>query len=297
MVQSFFKKIKRAATAFAIRHIFKYIPDKLYLEIRYYLRVKTKLNLKNPVTFGDKINWLKLYDRNPLYTQLADKYAVRKYVAKKIGEEYLLPLLGVWDSADAIDYSKLPNQFVLKCTHDYGSIEIIKDKKTSNLHAVNHRLEWKLKRDFYVINREWAYKNIPPRIVAEPYIEDNAGQLDDYKCFCFDGKVRLISVDYDRFHGHKKNLYTPDWQYIPAVYSYPTDPEHVIPAPKALKKMIALAEKLSEGIPHVRADFYLLGERIIFGELTFYTAAGFYKFQPESFGKTMGNYINLPTIN
>ncbi len=271
------------------------MPDDVYLRKLFESRLGEKLHLEDPITFNEKLQWLKLYDRNPEYTTMVDKYAAKKWVADRIGEEYIIPTLGVWKHFDDIDFDTLPNQFVLKCTHDSGGLVIVKDKSKLDKRSAKKKLEKSLKRNFYWVGREWPYKNVPPRIIAEKYMTDESGiELKDYKIFNFNGEPKLIQVDYDRFVEHKRNLYTTDWQYIEAAINYPTDPNHQINRPKQLEKMLDLARKLSDGIPHVRTDFYCIDDRIYFGELTFYHASGFAWFKPESFNQEMGEWLKLP---
>lgn len=277
------------------QELLNFLPDRTYLKLIYRRRMGGRLNLTSPQTFNEKLQWLKLYDRNPEYTTMVDKYAAKKWVANRIGEEYIIPTLGVWEHFDDIDFDTLPNQFVLKCTHDSGGLVIVKDKSKLDKKFAKQKIEHCLKRNYYWAGREWPYKNVPPRIIAEKYMTDESGiELKDYKIFNFEGEPKLIEVDYDCFVEHKRNLYTTDWQYIEAAIQYPTDPNHQIDRPKQLEKMLELARKLSEGIPHVRTDFYCIDDRIYLGELTFYHGSGFEKFDPESLGEEMGKWLKLP---
>lgn len=280
-----------------IKHeLYKWIPTKLFIKLQYRHVVKKKLNLRNPQTFNEKLQWLKLYDRNPLYTTLVDKYAVREYIKEKIGEEYLIPLIGgPWKSVNEIPFDTLPNQFVLKTTHDSGGIVICKDKAVFDIDAAKCKLKWSLQRKYFYSSREWPYKNVQPQIIAEKYMVDESGtELKDYKIFNFQGKAKLIQVDYNRFVDHKRNLYTPEWEYLDVMLQYPNDSQHKIEKPKSLGKMLELAELLSEGIPHVRTDFYSIGEKIYFGELTFYHGSGFEKFDPPEWDRILGDWLVLP---
>lgn len=272
------------------------VSDKWYLEKLFFRATGCKLDLKNPRTFNEKLQWLKLYDRKPEYTQMVDKYEVKKLVAQKIGEEYIIPTLGVWEKFDRIDFDRLPQQFVLKCTHDSGSVIVVKDKSQFDRKAAKKKLDSALKRNFYYWGREWPYKNVKPRIIAEKYMTDESGtELKDYKIFNFDGKPEFIQVDYNRFVEHRRNLYSTDWKYMEKAIQYATDPSVQIQKPQKLDEMLDLAKKLSAGIPHVRTDFYSIdGGKIYFGELTFYHGSGFEKFDPEEFGVECGNMIKLP---
>lgn len=272
------------------------MPDEEYLRRMFRLKVGYDLNLEDPKTFNEKLQWLKIHDRRPEYTTMVDKYAVKKWVADRIGEQYVIPLLGVWDHFDDIDFDALPDQFVLKCTHDSGGLVIVKDKSSMDKKSAKKKLERCLKRNYYWVGREWPYKNVKPRIIAEKYMEDESStELKDYKVFNFDGEPKLIQVDYNRFAEHKRNLYTLDWEYIRAAIQYPTDPTHKIDRPKCLEQMLQLARTLSTGIPHVRTDFYCIDDKVYFGELTFHHGSGCEKFAPESLGEKMGDWIKLPT--
>lgn len=275
--------------------IIKCIPDSLWLKYIYRKTLKKPLNLKNPQTFNEKLQWLKLHDRNPLYTQMVDKYGVRMYIKEKIGEEYLIPLVGgPWNTFDDIDFTKLPDQFVLKCTHDSGSVVICTDKNTFDMNAAKKKLNRALKGNFYYGGREWPYKNVIPQIIAEKYMVDESGtELKDYKIFNFDGVPKIIEVDFDRFINHKRNLYTPEWKYMDVTIKYPTEPQRQIERPVCLEEMLELSAKLSEGIPCLRTDFYIVNEKIYFGELTFYHESGFAEFEPQEFEYEMGNWIKL----
>lgn len=294
-------KIKRK-----IRHVLLYflkkakicylfLPDKTYVKIQYRLICKKRLNLEAPVTFNEKIQWLKLYNRNPHYTNLVDKYYVRVWVKKIIGEQYLIPLLGIWNNVDEIPWGKLPDQFVLKCTHDSGGVVICRDKKKLDIDKAKQKLQKALKRNYYYITKEWPYKNVRPRIIGEKYMVDESGEeLKDYKCFCFDGRVEMIQVDFDRFICHRRNLYTPDWKFINESILYPNDPDRIIEKPEKLDEMLELASLLSKGVPHVRVDFYVIENDLYFGEMTFYHGSGFEKFSSEAMENRLGDFIQLP---
>lgn len=275
------------------------LSDEEWIKNKFLREYGREIDLENPQTFNEKLQWLKLYDHNPLYTTLVDKYAVREYVSDKIGEEYLIPLIGgPWNTADEIDFTSLPNEFVLKVTHDSGGVIICKDKRKFNTRKAKRILNRALKSNYYYRGREWPYKNVKPRIIAEKYmVDESQKELKDYKIFNFQGKPRVIEVDYDRFVNHKRNLYTTDWKYIDLMLQYPTDPQHKIERPKSLNRMLELAEILSKDMPHVRTDFYVIGEKIYFGEMTFYHGSGFEKFDPLEWNKTFGDWLVLPEKN
>lgn len=269
--------------------------DKTYLKMRYYAHFGVKLDLNNPRTFNEKLQWLKLYDRNPQYTQLVDKYKVKKFINEMIGSEYVIPLLGAWDTFDEIDFDLLPNQFVLKCTHDSGGIVICKDKDALDFNEAKRKLGRSLEQNFFYWGREWPYKDVKPRIIAEQYMVDESGtELKDYKVLCFNGTPRLIDVDYNRYVKHMRNLYTTDWKYIDAEIEYPTNKERQIERPEKLDEMLEIAAKLSKDIPFVRVDFYVINNQIYFGEMTFYHESGIGRFKPENFNYELGEMICLP---
>lgn len=276
--------------------VIRCIPDTIYLKCMYRIVTGKKLDFRYPKTFNEKLQWLKLHDRNPKYTKMVDKYEVRQYIKETIGEEYLIPLVGgPWERFDDIDFSKLPKQFVLKCTHDSGSVVICRDKNNFDIESVRKKFNRALKGNFFYGGREWPYKNVKPRIIAEKYMVDESGiELKDYKIFNFHGKAKIIEVDYDRFVEHKRNLYTTQWKYLEVEIQYPTNPQYKIDKPRQLEKMIDLAETLSKGIPYVRTDFYLIDDKILFGEITFYHESGFGKFTPIEFEEQMGKWIRLP---
>ena len=285
------KRLKRK-----ICHTFgHWMTDRLYLEWLYEVRMGAKLHLDHPETFNEKLNWLKLYDRRDEYTRMADKYEVRQYIAEQIGEEYLIPLLGVWESAEAIDINSLPEQFVLKCTHDSASVIICRDKSTFDWNAAKEKLSKSLGINYFYPSREWPYKNIKPRIIAEQYMVDESGtELKDYKIYNFGGKPELIQVDFGRFVHHERNLYDLDWNYIDEQIEYPKNPKVSIERPEHLELMLELAAKLSKEIPSVRTDFYSINGRIYFGEITFYQEAGFAHFSSEKYDRYLGSLIRLP---
>ena len=282
---------------FLEQHVFKYINDKTFIKLYYRFFTGDRLDLENPRTFNEKIQWMKLYNQRPEYTIMADKYLAKEYVGKKIGEQYIIPLLGVWDSPDEINFDELPNLFVLKCNHNSGlGMCICKDKSMLDIDKVKKELKKGLNENFFLHGREWVYKNIPRKIIAEEYMEDESGyELKDYRIFCFDGVPKMIAVDFDLFTtGHKRNLYTLDWKLIDAEIKYKSVPDKKIDKPKCLSEMLELARKLSEGIPHVRVDFYVINKNIYFGELTFYHASGLQEFRPKSLGVKLGNCLKLP---
>lgn len=276
--------------------VIRCIPDTIYIKFMYRIVTGKKLNLKHPKTFNEKLQWLKLHDRNPQYTKMVDKYEVRQYIKETIGEEYLIPLVGgPWKRFDDIDFAKLPEQFVLKCTHDSGSVVICKDKSKFDIESARIKFNRALKGNFFYGGREWPYKNVKPRIIAEKYMVDESGKnLNDYKIFNFNGIPKLIQVDFNRFENHHHNYYSPSWNFLDVYINDSNDPDIKIESPQNLDELLDLAKKLSHGIIHLRTDFYLMGNKIFFGELTFYHESGFGRFTPKEFGEQMGEWIRLP---
>ncbi|MEI6258811.1 MAG: ATP-grasp fold amidoligase family protein [Deltaproteobacteria bacterium] len=292
------KKIIKSPQWFLLQVIQKFnslFTDKIYVKVVFWLQVGKKLNLNDTQTFNEKLQWLKLYDRRPEYTKMVDKYKVKKHVASLIGEEYIIPTLGVWNKFEEIDFEKLPNQFVLKTTHDSGGVILCKDKSLLDINAAKLLIDRLLKRNFFYITREWPYKNVTPRVIAEKYMVDESGiELKDYKIFNFNGKAKIIQVDFGRFTEHERNIYTSNWDFIDAQIQYPNNPKHQIDRPKQLEKMLELAAILSKDLPHVRTDFYSVEDQIFFGELTFHHGSGHEKFTPESLNNDLGKCILLP---
>ncbi|MDO4940302.1 MAG: ATP-grasp fold amidoligase family protein [Erysipelotrichaceae bacterium] len=275
-------------------NILSIIPDKLYLQLKYFYRFHKFPNLKNPKTYNEKLQWLKLNDRNPIYTTMADKYEAKQYVSKIIGDKYIVPTYGVWDKFEDIDFDKLPNQFVLKCTHDSGGIVICKDKNKLDISKAKEKINKSLNTNYYYHSREWPYKNIKPRIIVEKYMEDESGALTDYKFFSFDGETKALYVATDRQSSEetKFDFYDDKFNHLDLVNSHPNSLKEN-KKPKQFEEMISLANKLSKGYPHIRVDFYEVNNEIYFGELTFYHMSGFQPFYPEKWDYTFGEWINL----
>ncbi len=271
----------------------RWMSDEQFLKKEYFLQMGKPLNLNDPKTFNEKLQWLKIHNRKPEYTTMVDKYAVKQYVADRIGEQYIIPTLGVWEHFDDIDFDNLPKQFVLKCTHDSGGIVICRDKSKLDKKTAKKKLEYYLKRKYYYIHREWPYKNVKPRIIAEKYMTNGDGEdLNDYKLMCFNGKVKTTFVCSDRFSkdGLKVTFYDTDWRRMPFERHYPASKTE-IDKPQTYEEMVILAEKLAFGIPFVRVDFYEINGNIYFGELTFFPGSGYEEFTPEEWDKTLGNWI------
>ena len=279
------------------KHYGGFIPDRPYLELMYRLKVGKKLHLDNPLTFNEKIQWMKLYDRKPEYTVMVDKVKAKDYVASKIGEEYIIPTLGVWADPEDIDFDSLPDQFVLKCNHNSGSLVICKDKSKLDVKKAKRILGKGLRENYFKGFREWAYKDVPRRILAEKYMVDESGtELKDYKMFCFNGKVYCTYVCSDRMSldGLHITFYDREWNKLPIRRaSHPVSKEG-IERPTNYGKMIRLAEELTKDIPFVRCDFYDISGSLYFGELTLYPAGGFERFSPNDWDLRFGEMISLP---
>lgn len=272
--------------------------DEKYIKMMFNARIGYPLNLDAPKTFNEKLQWLKLHDRNPLYSRLVDKYEVKKYVADLIGAQYIIPTIGVWERFEDIDFSDLPDQFVLKCTHDSGGLVICKDKAKLDYKAAKCKIEKAMKRNYYYHGREWPYRDVPRKIICEKYMEDQFTQeLRDYKLFCFGGVAKCYKVDFDRFVEHHANYYDMDNNMLtlgekicPPVF------EKKLELPETLSKMKKLAEILSKGIPFLRVDFYDINGHVYFGELTFFPASGFGEFLSPDWDDKLGQWLKLPDL-
>lgn len=277
--------------------ISRLLSDKQFLRLLFRARVGKRLDLENPTTFNEKIQWIKLYDRNPIYSDLVDKYKVREYVRRVIGTNYLIPLLGSWKSFDEIDFEKLPDKFVLKCNHDSGSVIVCKDQKHFDREKSRRILETSLKKNFYYTGREWAYKNVIPMIIAEEYLDNKGEDLPDYKFFCFNGKPEYILLCQERFsdEGLALDFYSSNWEWMDFLRPpYHPHAQKKAKKPETFDKMMHLAEKLSQGIPFVRVDFYSVDNQVYFGEMTLYPGDGFEPFEPEIWDRIFGDLLVLP---
>ena len=271
------------------------ISDEKYIKAYYFCIFKRKIDLQNPSTFNEKLQWLKLYDRKPIYTEMVDKDKAKAFIADKIGWEYVIPTLGVYKDFESIDFDKLPEKFVMKCTHDSGCVIVCKNKSSFDKEDAKKKLEKALKRNFYLSGREWPYKNVPPRIIIEKYIEDiELGQLVDYKLYTFNSVPRLMMIIKDREkHETKAAYYDMNYQELDFSWGYPCIKESIT-KPKNFELMKKFSRILAENTSHLRVDFYEANGRLYVGELTFYDGSGFEKFYPEEWDKKLGDYINLP---
>ena len=280
------------------RKLSRLIPDRIYLQIVYFRHFKKFIDFDNPKTFNEKIQWLKLNYRKEEYTNLVDKYRVKQYITKLIGEEYVIPTLGVWKNVDDIDFKSLPEKFVLKCNNDSGGIVICKNKKDFDEVKAKSFLKERLKNNGYWYGREWPYKNVKPCIIAEKYMEDSISKdLKDYKFFCFNGSMEFFDIDIDRFIEHRSNYYDRNGNFLPFGKTYcPPDYTKKIEMPKNLDKMIELAETISHNTVLSRIDFYEIDGQVYFGEITFYPGSGFSPFTDEKWDYKLGDMIDLSNI-
>ena len=274
-----------------------HLNDSYYLKLVYKMTFNRDLDLQNPKSYNEKLQWLKLNDRKDIYTTMVDKYEVKKYITDIIGDEYIIPTIGVYDKFEDIDFDKLPNQFVMKCTHDSGGLVVVKDKNKLDINSAKRKINKSLKTKYYRGGREWPYKNVKPRIIVEEYMEDKKTQeLRDYKFFCFNGIPKLMFIATDRgIHQTKFNYYDMDFNRLDFRQSYPND-ERDIKKPSSFNKMIELAKKLSKDIPHVRVDFYEINGKVYFGEMTFYHYSGLVPFIPEEWDYKIGELVDLSLV-
>lgn len=290
----FFKRPKILFLIFMNTKIWNFIPDKIFLKIKYLIIFGKKINLNKPRTFNEKIQWLKIYNKKDIYVTMVDKYLVKGYVEKIIGKENIIPTIDKYDDFDDIDFAKLPRQFVIKCTHDSGGLVICKDKKNLNICAAKSKISKSLKKNYFYLGREWPYKNIKPRIIVEKYMGDN---LNDYKIFCFNGEPKFTLVCSNR-NGNSKNtdFYDNNWNLLPFTRACHVNNPNGIDKPKNFNKMLEIAKKLSANIPFLRVDLYVINGKIYFGELTFYPSSGFESFTPEEWDEKLGDMLDLSMV-
>ncbi len=290
----YIKNPKLIVLSFLINFGF-WINDRIYLKLYFYLRMNKKGDFKNPKTFSEKLQWLKLNNRNQSYTSMVDKYLVKDYVSNKIGAKYIIPTIGVWDNFEDIDFDKLPESFVMKCTHDSGGLVICKNKKGLDIEQAKNKIQKSLNYNYFYAGREWVYKDVQPRIIVEKYMSEKGSEdLKDYKIFCFNGEPKIIQVDFDRFINHKRNMYDTEWNLLDFELQYPKDVDTIIDKPHKLSKMLELARDLSKDIPFLRVDFYIIDGELFFGELTFFPGCGVEKIQPLKWENKLGNMLRLP---
>lgn len=272
------KKPRKVIRVLGDKGLLNWIPDKQYLKLVYWGETGRILNIEEPQTYSEKIQWLKLHDRKPEYSIYVDKYAVRSFIAETIGEKYLIPLIGVYDSVEEIDWVSLPDEFVLKCTHGSGSNIICPDKNSLDIEETKKRLQKWMNKNWYWFGREWPYKNVKPRIICEELIKtENGGFPYDYKFYCFNGEPDNVMVCIERESGNPKfYFFDNEWNLLRYNLAGINAPQgFTLPKPKKMDEMFMLAKKLSSGFPFIRVDFFCENEKIYFGELTFFPASGF----------------------
>lgn len=294
---TYIKKPKTLGLAI-LSHFGTWLPDSLYLKIMFRLKMGYKLNLKNPQTFNEKLQWLKLYNRKPEYTRMVDKSEAKTVAENILGKGYVIPTLGVWNKFEEIDFNSLPDSFVLKTTNGGGGggVIICRDKSKLNLASAAERLKSSLKANIYRHLKEWPYKNVKPRIIAEKFMVDESGELRDYKFYCFNGEPKVFLVASERFSGHRTyfDYFDMEGNHLPFTQggmNNPVTPE----LPSTFEEMKQVATKLSHGLPHVRIDLYSVDEKVYFGEFTFFDSSGFEKFTPREWDNVFGNWLKLPT--
>lgn len=273
----------------------RYMPDKMYLQQYYAQNMGYYMDFNNPKTFSEKLQWLKLYNRKPIYSKMVDKATAKKYAASIIGEKFIIPTLGVYNSFDDIDFDILPRQFVMKCTHDSGCVAICKDKSSFDIQNARNLIEEGLLRNWYLLGREWPYKLVTPRIIVEQFINDGGNELKDYKFFCFNGKPVYCQVISNRSSEMAIDFFDEKWIHQPfhEPHNYPFCNKR-IEKPVNYELMLVLASKLSQGHPFLRVDFYDVGDKVYFGELTFFPTNGIGGFDPQEWDYKLGQMINLP---
>ena len=298
-MQNIITYIKRPKTLglAILSHFGTWLPDSLYLKIMFRLEMGYKLNLEEPHTFNEKLQWLKLYNRNPKYTQMVDKFEAKTVAENILGNDYIIPTLGVWDRFEDIDFSSLPDRFVLKTTNGGGGggVIICRDKNKLNLPSVAEQLNSSLKENIYQQFKEWPYKNVIPRILAEKFMVDESGELRDYKFYCFNGEPKVFLVASERFSGHRTyfDYFDMEGNHLPFTQGGMNNP--ITPTiPSTFEEMKQVAMKLSHGLPHVRIDLYSVDEKVYFGEFTFFDSSGFEKFTPWEWDSIFGNWLKLP---
>lgn len=289
--------LKENLLTMAKRSLF-FLPDKMYIRLYYRLRTGRKLNMKNPETFNEKIQWMKFNYRFPLQSVVSDKLLVRDYVRKKVGEKYLIPLLGKWERFDEIDFQRLPSQFVLKCNHDSGGLVVCRNKQKLDYKKTKRKIERSLKSNFYTVGREYQYRNIKPVILCEKFISENGKVPVDYKIYCFNGKPDVMLVCRNRFShdSHKAEylFYDQSWNFLPWIKEDERKKDPELPKPENMEEMMEVARKLSENFIYARVDLYNVNGKIYFGEITLSPNSGFYSGLTEETDRRLGEKIKIP---
>lgn len=275
------------------------LPQKSFLKMHYKHETGKALNLENPIDFSEKIQWLKIYYKPPILTQLVDKYEVRSYVSDRVGERYLNEMYGVYRRPEDINFSALPKKFILKATHGWDMNLVIKNDENLDISRITEiTRKWLATNHYYNTGMEWAYKNIKPGLIAENFmVEKGRHAISDYKFYCFNGVPKMVQLDMDRGgNAHSIRYYDLNWERLPFVIKGNTVSEDNIEKPKNFDKMIEIARELSTGFPFVRVDLYNIEGKIVFGEMTFYPGDGRTQLEPERYNRIYGDYIKLPRI-
>lgn len=274
--------------------VYNKLSDEEFLKKKYKVVMGKDLDLDNPKGFNEKLQWLKIHNRKPEYTIMVDKHLAKTYVAEKIGEKYIIPTIGVWDKFEDIDFEKLPNNFVLKCTHDSGGLVICRDKSKLDLKKTRKKINKCLKRDYYMMAREWAYKDVPRKIICEKYMQDKDKKiLPVYKVFCFNGEAKIIQfIQNDKSPMETVDYYDTNWNLLDLKQNFPNS-KNPNEKPECLEEIIECAEKLTQNVPFLRGDFYEINGKVYFSELTFYSDGGMASFRPEDWNIKLGEYIKL----
>lgn len=291
------KAIKHPEWLFGVflrRYFGKHMNDRTFIKWEYFSGMRKFPNLQNPKTYNEKLQWLKLNDIHPEYSKLVCKYDAKEYVRNILGDDVIIPTLGVWNTFEEIDFDTLPNQFVLKTTHDSGGVVVVKDKSTMDMAAAKAKLQRSLNNDYFLEHREYPYKAVPHRIIAEQYMVDESGtELKDYKFFCFDGEVKMLFVATDRsINDTRFDFFDVDFNHLPFKQGHPWA-RHEIKKPAGFERMKEIATVLSKGFRHVRVDLYDINGHIYFGELTFFHFSGNVPFVPKEWDEKIGEWLNL----
>ena len=293
-------RLKTTVVKLWLRGYLNWLPDKAFLKLMFYVRMGKKLDLKHPKTYSEKLQWLKLYDRKSEYIDMVDKYEAKRYVAERIGEEYIIPTLGVWEKFEDIDFESLPDRFVLKCTHDSGGLVVCRDKNTLDLEAARAKIETSLARIYYFHGREWPYKHVKPRVIAEQYMEDaESDELRDYKFYCFGGEPKFLYVSQGLSNHSTAHIsyVSLDWEKMPFERMDFANFDVLPKRPLNFDKMLESCRILSANIPFLRVDFYEVNGHMYFGELTFFPGSGTTEFHPNEWDAMLGEWILLPQKN
>jgi len=293
-VKRYLESPAKIVIALGSRDLLNWLPDRPYLKLAFRGQIGKKLNLDAPVTYNEKLQWLKLYDRKPEYSSYVDKYEVQQFVREIIGEQYLIPMLGFYSCVEEIDWESLPDRFVIKCTHGSGTNIICTDKGSLDIEEAKAKLNRWMKMSWYWFGREWPYKNVKPRIICQEFISETGSTPDDYKVLCFNGKAKFVEVHMDRFGDHRTDYYDEKMNKLPISWGE-IPSKNIYEKPGCFDKMIQLSEKLAAEMYHVRIDWFVVKDRLYFGEITFYDGAGFYAFDREEDDIMMGSLIHLPT--